>query len=198
MDATLFFALSSGLPQIVGLLATFLSIDNDKKNLAEFKEWLIETNNEYAIKIIENSNQLQDGLSVLMNANHNENMAKLSQITNLIINMANKMENSAKLASSYSIGAELSEQAISVLRQFVESGSPKIRHMKLNDGRGYPHLYLLEGTGEKIHYNEPNFIEGDIESLVNRSLITQTFGSKGGKIYNITRQAAAFIKTIDN
>lgn len=198
MDATLFFALSSGLPQIVGLLATFLSINGDKKNLAEFKEWLVETNNEYATKIIEDNHQLQDGLSVFMNANHEENMAKLSQLTDLITDIASKVESSAKLASSYSIGAELSEQAISVLRQFVESGSPKIHHMKLNDGSDYPHLYLLEGAVDNIQYDEPKFIEEDIDSLVSKGLITKVIGSKRGKTYNITRQAVAFIDALDN
>lgn len=198
MNDSLFFALSSGLPQIVGLLATFYSIKNDNAGLDEFKEWLIETNNEYAIKIIENHHQLQDGLSVMMNANHDENMAQLYQLTDLIGDIANKIESSAKLGSSYKTNPELSEQAISVLRQFVESGSSTIYHMKLNSGRGLPHQYTLNGTGENIQYDEPKFIEEDIESLVSKELITKTLGSKGGKTYNITRRAVAFIKTLDD
>ncbi|WP_201615584.1 hypothetical protein [Psychrobacter urativorans] len=197
MDANLYFALSSGFPQIVGLLATFYSINNDKIGLDDFKEWLDETNNEYAIKMIENSTQLQNNLSNFMNANHEENMNKLSELTDLVIDIASKIEGLDKLTDSFIVNNNLSEQAVSILRQFVKSKSPNMHYMNNSSLDGYQHDYILEGPYD-IEYDDSVFIEDDIKSLVDKGLITKTFNSKGGIIYNITRQAVAFIKSTDN
>lgn len=197
MDANLYFALSSGFPQIVGLLTTFYSINNDKTDLDDFKEWLDETNNEYAIKMIENSTQLQNNLANFMGANHEENMTKLSDLTELVINIASKIEGLDKLTDSFIVKNNLSEQAISILRQFVKSKSSNMHYMNNSSLDGYQHDYILEGS-YNIEYNDSVFIEDDIKSLVDKGLITKTFSSKGNITYKITRQAVAFIESIDN
>lgn len=196
MEPNLYFALSSGFPQIVGLLAAFYSINDGKTNLEEFKEWLDISNNEYAIQIIENNSQLQGHLSSFMNANHEENMSKLSHLTDVVIRLANKIEGLDKIASSFRTDDDLSQQAIEVLRQFVNSKSPKMHHMNLNTLGEYQHVYILEGA-DNIQYKEPIFIEDDIQSLVVRNLITKKITNKGNIIYSITRQAVSFIEAIN-
>ncbi|MDN5567057.1 MAG: hypothetical protein L0G25_09635, partial [Psychrobacter sp.] len=90
----------------------------------------------------------------------------------------------------------LSEQAINVLRQFVNSKSPKIHYMDLSSLDEYQHAYILEGADD-IQYEEPIFIEDDIRSLVENKLITKNITKKGNITYSITRQAFSFIEAID-
>lgn len=196
MEPNLYFALSSGFPQIVSLLAAFYSINEGKTDLEEFKAWLDTSNNEYAIKIIENNTQLQNTLSSFISNNHEDNVNKLSHLTDEIVRLANKIEGLDKIASSFGVSNDLSQQAIDVLRQFVNSKSPKTHHMNLNTIGEYQHVYILEGADD-IQYEEPIFIEDDIQSLVDRNLITKKITNKGNIIYSITRQAVSFIETIN-
>ncbi|MGP5133735.1 hypothetical protein ACTXKV_05785 [Psychrobacter cibarius] len=196
MEPNLYFALSSGFPQIVSLLAAFYSINEGKTDLEEFKAWLDTSNNEYAIKIIENNTQLQNTLSSFISNNHEDNVNKLSHLTDEIVRLANKIEGLDKIASSFGVSNDLSQQAIDVLRQFVNSKSPKMHHMNLNTIGEYQHVYILEGADD-IQYEEPIFIEDDIQSLVDRNLITKKITNKGNIIYSITRQAVSFIETIN-
>ena len=195
MDANLYFALSAGFPQIVSLLATFYSINNDKIDLNEFTTWLDESNNQYAIKIIENNEQLQNDLSNFMTANHKENMDKLSQLTELIIDIASKIDGLNQLTNSFKSNNKLSEQAISILRQFVKSKSPNMYHMSNHSLGDYQHDYILEGS-DKVEYDDSVFIEDDIKSLVDNRLITKTVSNKGNITYKITRQAVDFIDSV--
>lgn len=194
MEPNLYFALSSGFPQIVGLLAAFYSINDGKTDLEEFKAWLDTSNNEYAIKIIENNTQLQNTLSSFINNNHEDNVSKLSHLSDEIVRLAHKIEGLDKIASSFEISGDLSQQAIDVLRQFVNSKSPKMHHVNLNTLDEHQHIYILEGA-DNIQYKEPIFIEDDIQSLVVRNLITKKITNKGNIIYSITRHAVSFIET---
>ena len=185
MEPNLYFALSSGFPQIVSLLAAFYSINEGKTDLEEFKAWLDTSNNEYAIKIIENNTQLQNTLSSFISNNHEDNVNKLSHLTDEIVRLANKIEGLDKIASSFGVSNDLSQQAIDVLRQFVNSKSPKTHHMNLNTIGEYQHVYILEGADD-IQYEEPIFIEDDIQSLVDRNLITKKITNKGNIIYIVS------------
>lgn len=196
MDPNLYFALSSGFPQIVGLLATFYSIKNDNADLNEFKEWLDESNNDYAIQIIENNDQLQNSLSSFMNDNHEENMSKLSHLTELVINLDNKIEGIDKIASSFKSDNNLSKQAINVLRQFVNSNSSKMYCIDTSNLESSEYSYFLEG-GSTIEYDELDFVESDILMLVEKGFITRNVNANNSITYSKTRQAVSFIESID-
>lgn len=181
---------------IVSLLATFQSGREGKKDIEEFKNWLNENNYGYMTAIIDNNESLQQDLTSFMNQNHEQVIAQLSTLNNLMVSLASHMQGLGGIASRFDSNNGLSDQAVDVLRQFVVSGSQKMHHRKNNSGRGGD-FYILEGASD-IEYSEPRFIEDDINSLVNLRLITLAIGSKGGFIYKITRQAVRFIDAIDN
>lgn len=185
---------------IVGLLATFQSGREGregKKDLESFKQWLIENNHSNMITIIDSNESLQQDLTSFMNQNHEQVMAQLSTLNNLMVSLASHMQGLGSIASRFDSNNGLSDQAIDVLRQFVISGSSKMHYMKNTSGKGGD-FYILEGAAPDIEYSEQIFMEDDMSSLLNAGLITLTIGSKGNAIYKITRQAYRFIDVIDN
>lgn len=180
---------------IVGLIFNFHSEREGKKDLESFKVWLADNNYEQESRIIENNKGLQDDLAYFLNQNHEHVMTQLSILNDSMISLASHMQGLGSIALSFDSNNGLSDQAVDVLRQFVKSGSSKLHHMKNTSGRGGDY-YMLEG-GPNVEYSEPRFIEDDINKLVTSGLITLALGSKGGKIYKITRQAVRFIDAID-
>lgn len=184
---------------IVSLIATFKSgreAKEGKKDLESFKQWLSENNHSNMIAIIDSNESLQQDLTFFMNQNHEQVMAQLSTLNNLMISLASHMQGLGSIAARFESNNGLSDQAIDVLRQFVNSGSTNM-HYRKNNGLEGNDYYILEGAPD-IEYSEPRFIGDDINSLVNSGLITLSRGSKGGYIYKITRQAIRFIDAIDN
>lgn len=181
---------------IVSLLATFHSGRESKKDIEEFKNWLNENNYGYMTAIIDNNKSLQQDLTSFMSQNHEQMMAQLSTLNDLMITVSSRIEGLGSIAASFDSNNGFSEQAIDVLRQFVKSDGIEMRHLQTWNYEGQSNAYYLD-NGE-VEYNEPRFIETDLDSLVNAGLITLTRGSKGSAIYKITRQAVRFIDFIDN
>ena len=181
---------------IVGLLATFQSGREGKKDLESFKQWLTENNHSNMITIIDSNESLQQDLTSFMNQNHEQVMAQLSTLNNLMVSLASHMQGLGSIASGFEFNNGLSDQAIDVLRQFVKSDVIEMHHLQTRSYEGVHNIYYLDTS--QIDYNEPRFIEPDIDSLANAGLITLASGSKGSEVYKITRQAVAFIEAIDN
>ncbi len=181
---------------IVGLLATFQSGREGKKDIEEFKYWLEANNHGNMVSIIEKNNNIQQQLTMFMSQNHEQVMAQLSTLNNLMVSLASHMQGLGSIASSFAPNSGLSDQAVDVLRQFVESGSSEMRVLKMYDAYN---SYYLDGNYDKtIEYSEQRFIEDDIYMLSQVGLLNLTLSSKGNPIYIITRQAVAFIEAIDN
>ena len=181
---------------IVSLLAAFESSSQGRNDIKEFKDWLNENNYAYMTAIIDNNESLHQDLSLFMNQNHDQVMSQLATLNDLMVSIASHMQGLGNIASSFAPNSGLSEQAVDVLRQFVESGSVRILHIQTQSYEGIDNIYSLDNGG--IEYSEQRFIEADIDSLVNAGLITMTKGNNGGGIYRITRQAVSFIDAIDS
>ena len=181
---------------IVSLLAAFESSSQGRNDIKEFKDWLNENNYAYMTAIIDNNESLHQDLSLFMNQNHDQVMSQLATLNDLMVSIASHMQGLGNIASSFAPNSGLSEQAVDVLRQFVKSDGIEMRHLHTWSYEGLSNIYYLDDC--EIDYSEPRFIETDVDSLVHAGLITLTRGSKGSAIYKITRQAVAFIDSIDN
>lgn len=188
MDA---ITLANSFAAIVGLLLTFQST-RDQANISDFLEWLRENNNENTAIVIENDIELQRQLSAFIGQNHDEVMSQLSKLNNLMVSVASRMDGLSGLALKFDDNNGLSDQAISVLRQFVSSNSKNMYRCETTDGRVD---YLLIGS-TSIEYDESRFIDDDVQSLVDNKLITKTSLSSNEFSYGITRQAVVFIESL--
>lgn len=188
MDA---ITLANSFATIVGLLVTFKPI-RDEANLNDFLEWLRENNNENTAIVIENDIELQRQLSAFIGQNHDEVMSQLSKLNNLMISVASRMDGLSGLASTFELNNSLSDQAIGVLHQFVNSKSKSIYRVETIDGEVN---YLLMSDGN-IEYDDSRFIDADVQSLVDNKLITKEALSSNDFSYGITRQAVIFIESL--
>ena len=188
MDA---ITLANSFAAIVGLLVTFQST-RDQANISDFLEWLRENNNENTAIVIENDIELQRQLSAFIGQNHDEVMSQLSKLNNLMVSVASRMDGLSGLALKFNDTYGLSDQAINVLRQFVNSKSKSIYRVETIDGEVN---YLLMSDGN-IEYDDSRFIDADVQSLVDNKLITKTSLSSNEFSYGITRQAVAFIDSL--
>lgn len=189
MDA---ITLANSFATIVGLLVSFQSI-REEANINDFLEWLRENNNENTAMIIEHDIELQRQLSVFISQNHDEVMEQLSKLNSLMVSVASRMDGLSGLASKFDNSHGLSEQAINVLRQFVNSNSKSIYRFETIDGEVH---YSLMSDGN-IEYDDNRFIDADFQSLVDNKLITKTSLSANEYSYGITRQAVAFVESFD-
>ena len=188
MDA---ITLAGSFASIVGLLVSFQSI-RDEANISDFLEWLRENNNTNTAHIIENNAELQQQLSIFISQNHDEVMMQLSTLNNLMVSIASRMDGLSGLALKFNDTYGLSDQAIGVLRQFVNSKSKSIYRVETIDGEVN---YLLMSDGN-IEYDDSRFIDADVQSLVDNKLITKEALSSSDFSYGITRQAVVFIESL--
>ena len=188
MDA---ITLANSFAAIVGLLVTFQST-RDQANISDFLEWLRENNNENTAIVIENDIELQRQLSAFIGQNHDEVMSQLSKLNNLMVSVASRMDGLSGLALKFNDTYGLSDQAINVLRQFVNSKSKSIYRVETIDGEVN---YLLMSDGN-IEYDDSRFIDADVQSLVDNKLITKEALSSSDFSYGLTRQAVVFIESL--
>jgi len=153
---------------------------------------LRENNNENTAIVIENDIELQRQLSAFIGQNHDEVMSQLSKLNNLMVSVASRMDGLSGLASTFELNNSLSDQAIGVLRQFVNSKSKSIYRVETIDGEVN---YLLMSDGN-IEYDDSRFIDADVQSLVDNKLITKEALSSSDFSYGITRQAVVFIESL--
>ena len=161
-------------------------------NISDFLEWLRENNNTNTAHIIENNAELQQQLSIFISQNHDEVMMQLSTLNNLMVSIASRMDGLSGLALKFNDTYGLSDQAINVLHQFVNSKSKSIYRVETIDGEVN---YLLMSDGN-IEYDDSRFIDADVQSLVDNKLITKEALSSNDFSYGITRQAVTFIESL--
>ena len=56
--------------------------------------------------------------------------------------------------------------------------------------------YLMDGGSGTITYNEPRFIDDDLDTLVYVGLLTLKTSPKGTRSFYVTRAAAAFVSEL--
>lgn len=177
---------------IVGLLSNFKA-EQSGTELTEFTNWLKDKHYKGVAAAIERNSALSKELSKILATNHSDLVERLLQLDSRIAQLASQFEGLGGLANALTSTATLSEQAISVLRQLVESGAEYSMEYKMFTGE--PDEYqLIGGTGGKITYADRRFIKDDLDSLVSANLLRLELTSKGGKQFYVTRAAAEFFK----
>lgn len=190
-------SLASSFASIVGLIGMFKQErkEGDASNKDDFLQWLESHNFEEYAKTISSSSEALAEIEKVLSENHEVIISKLHKIDEVLSTLAKNMDLLGGLAESMYHSASISDQAIEVLRQLVNS--PSSSFMKHKGGPSTDALILMQGGGQ-INFEEPRFIDDDLNTLINFGLLRLSYGSKGSEIYNITRDATKFISNIDN
>lgn len=180
---------------IVQLIAIYKQEHKEDKDLdhQKFMEWLEYHRHEELKNIISTTAAIQSEVDVLLRQDHAAIMEKLDGIDTTLAALLSHVEGFSGLASVMVPSAKMSEQAISILKQLVKSSSKyffRIRAMGGVEG------YCLERGGH-IKYQEPRFVEDDLNNLVVLGFLSIKYGTGGEPIYGVTRQAVRLIGLID-
>ena len=104
---------------IVGLLCNYKS-ERSGTGLDEFMRWLEEKHHEASIR---SNEALELNLSALLNVRHEDLVERLQRIDLLISSVAGKLDSFSGIAQAIHRESVLSDQAISILTQLVDSGA---------------------------------------------------------------------------
>jgi len=86
----------------------------------------------------------------------------------------------------------VTEQAISILRQFAESGGHSLIYQDYGSGQI---VFQVDNIGA-ITFTEGEFIQDDLDQLASLDLLRLEHGSDGMQIYHITRRTKPFLASL--
>src|ERR1035438_606116 len=114
---------STTLATIVGLICNYKQERGAKKDLdhRDFIEWLEYHRHEDIKNLITNTHGLQEEVNQLLREDHAEILKKLDSINEVLSQVLSRVSGFEVFAQKLGSGAELSEQALSILHQFADS-----------------------------------------------------------------------------
>ncbi|MBB6367957.1 hypothetical protein FHR56_003122 [Xanthomonas sacchari] len=179
---------------IVGLIGNFSAERRNaaSANYEEFMEWLIKNNHQELVALITRSNTTATSIKTLLNEGREELIARLQSLDASLAQLATGFNGFRDIALAVYPGAELSDQALSLIEQFVDSGASKVLTSRYIDGELV--LHILEGGSGNLAYSDPRFIEDDLNTLLEFELLRLDHNGRGDRIYIITRNAVRFVQ----
>ncbi|QRF62828.1 hypothetical protein [Variovorax paradoxus] len=178
---------------IVGLLSNFKA-ERSGASLDAFVEWLRESQNAGLAETIAQNKALADELSKLLSVNHQDLVSRLSTLQDQIASIASSIEGFGGLVNVLAAAPKLSSQARSILSQLVESRAQYAMEHKLSTGRPPEIQFIGAPAAGQIQYDEPRFVNEDLDSLVAAGLLRVEFASKGSRKFFATREAIEFVR----
>ena len=179
---------------IIGLICNFKS-ERSGTDLKEFLTWLQEKRHDDIAISIQNNKHLYEQLSTIMSINHQQLLERLEVLDILLSSVAGHVKEFSGLVSTLYPEIDISDQAVSILKQLVNSGAKLfMEHTAMSSPDEY---MLLEGAGGKISYTEPQFMEDDLNTLIELGFLRLDYGSGGSRRFYVTRKALSFVREVD-
>jgi hypothetical protein len=181
---------------IVGLLRIFRQErgEREKLNHQNFIEWMENHRHEELKNLIVNNAALRTEVDNLLQADHVQMLGKLDHIEEILVSLVSGVDDLRGIALAIAPNASLSEQAILILRQFVDSGDDRL----IYNNFGGANFVIVCLQGSLIEVTEPRLIADDLNQLVALQLLTVVeYDSEGRPIYGITRNAVRFMEVVD-
>lgn len=181
----------------VGLLSDFSA---ERRNRAaasfdEFTQWLIETNHKEVVDLLVQNHTSTINVKALLNLGHEKLFARLQELDKAMAQIATGFNELKSIALAVYPDSELSDQALSILERFVDSGGSELAVVEYNDQP--PSLQVLNGdngNGSVIPYSDTRFILDDISTLVTMGMISPGPVSNGIPIHRLTRNGIKYVE----
>jgi hypothetical protein len=180
---------------IVGLICNFRQERGAAATLdhQQFMEWLEYHRHGEIKNLITNTATLQGEVDKLLRADHGLILEKLDAINHALASLLSQVTEFRGLAHALVPTAEVSGQAISILRQLVESSSSYFIRIKYEGGCSVQ--FELERDG-LVALTEPRFLDDDLDQLVGLGLLGKDYGSTGVEIYRVTRNSVRLVSAV--
>ncbi len=180
--------------------ATLVSLISDFKDKRKeittddyllFLEWLSENRHDELVSLLNQNQTTITSIKAILNLQSTELLEKLKSIDNKLGNILSFDPNFSALVDAIAPQVKLSEQAISILLQFEQSGSARVVELKTMPIYSY---IFVDKKAPNLAFEDQKFIQDDFLSLVSHNLLKTELDSRGNKVYIFTRAASELIK----
>tara|TARA_R110001583_G_C5586309_1_gene403350 strand:+ start:688 stop:1257 length:570 start_codon:yes stop_codon:yes gene_type:complete len=177
---------------IVGLIGQYRSEKGGQAQLEynDFMKWLAKAQHSEMKNILESNSNVATSIKSLLDQDHETFKEKLDKIDAAVTAFASNIEGFGSLARAVNPDAVLSDQSISILEQFEESGATKVLELKMYGGA----QYMFIETSGGLEVIDPRFIEDDFHTLLECGLLRHEYNSKGDNLYIFTRAASSLVR----
>jgi hypothetical protein len=188
---------STTFATIVSLISDFR--DKHKEVAAndheKFLEWLSENRHDEIKIILEQNQETIISIKAILNQDFTIISEKLQNIDNKLASLLSEDVLFSKLVEAINPERMISKQAVAVLIQFENSEASKLLEHLYTGGLDF---IFIGGKGGTLDINEPRFIKDDFAKLIELGLLRQNYNSSGKPMYEYTRAASEFVKSIKN
>ncbi len=186
---------STAFASIVGLISIFNQERADRKtqSLQDFTRWLDEHKHEQMKEFILASHDVEREIDALLRQDHVEIIAKLEGMDLMLAAILGKVEGLGAIGQAIHPNSELSDQAVSILQQLVNSSAKEFGKLPHMQGVSMP----LVPNGGEIAVDDFRFLDDDLQTLLDFGLLSLRVGSHGSEFYGVTRRAVKFIELVD-
>jgi hypothetical protein len=184
---------SSALVSIVSLLGLFKRERGAAKahDHQEFLEWLQYHRHEELKELIIKQPPLRTGIDDLLRKDVNEMSQKLDLVLEVVVSLLASMKDFKEVADAVKPKVELSDQAISILNQFVQSGSDKMIFNFTS-----PIIVLMLGN-TTVGYSDARCLQDDLDKLVELRLLSRKNDGRFQR-FGLTHAAIKYIAALDD
>ena len=184
---------TSSFATIVGLISNFIAERKNTENLNinEFLAWVSEHGFEDLRTQIESNQKTTISIKALLTESSDVVLERFSQLDNVMASVASEVQGIKDLATAILPNINISNQAINLLRQLEEKQASGFFELKFYGG---PTLEVYEG-GE-LKYEEPRFLEDDLNTLVKLGFLRHKLSPKRENKYGFTRAASEYVKML--
>jgi hypothetical protein len=181
----------------ISLLADFVAHRGAKqgKSFEEFMAWLSEQRHDEIKSLLELNTTATIGIKALLGETQREILDRLRSLDESFATLAAGVEPYRGLAQAIHPTSVLSDQAVSVLQQFHDSGASKILEVEYQEGTKT--LLIVDGpTSGELSVSDPRFLEDDLTTLVELGLLGQSHNDRGDRLLSFRRSAARFVENL--
>lgn len=196
MDPATLISLSS----VFGLMATFFQERRGRNEtqtqatLQEYIEWLERGRHTEIVELLRSNQNLMNATDRFMRAGHDEIINRFDRLEEMLAKSLNSAPGWAEITQSLNPNAQLSKQAVDILRWFEGTGGTKAIEFPPRAGGGG--LCPIDGHGNKYEpeAEDTRFFRDDLDSLVRLGyLIALHRAPRETPKYAITRAAVALV-----
>jgi hypothetical protein len=152
----------------------------------EFVGWLEAHKHEEIKRLIVENGAIGQAIDNMLRDQHGQVMSELAELNRITTGLAHRLAGISDLATAVDAAApQLSDQAVSILRQFNEAQASKA--IQLASGMSE---YIFGNNKGSIEFEDERFVDDDIETLVSLGLLLLDYNNSGGIVLKITRAGA--------
>jgi len=181
---------------LVSLLADFVASRDatSARSYEEFVAWLSANRHEELLNSLRENSRTSIGIKALLGENQREILDRLEMLDKALASYASGFAAFRDIAGAAHPSSPLSQQAVSILEQFNDSGASGMLEHHTFDGIGF--AYLDAKAPSQLLFEEPRFVEDDMNTLLELGLLDLSHNKSGNRIFKFTRAAARFVEQL--